>query len=61
MQYLISHGIEAKRLTASGFGPRVPIGDNNTKEGRQKNRRTEFHIKQMDAGGTAPQQAPPPK
>jgi OmpA-OmpF porin, OOP family len=45
MQYIISKGIDAGRLSAQGFGPRRPIADNNTAEGRQKNRRVEFHIK----------------
>jgi outer membrane protein OmpA-like peptidoglycan-associated protein len=61
MDYLVQHGIEAKRLTASGYGPRVPIADNNTPEGRQKNRRTEFKIKDMETGAKPPQNAPPPK
>ncbi len=43
-QYLVSHGIEAERLTSQGFGPDRPIASNNTNEGRAKNRRTEFRI-----------------
>jgi outer membrane protein OmpA-like peptidoglycan-associated protein len=42
--YLMSHGIEAERLTAQGFGPDRPIASNNTNEGRARNRRTEFRI-----------------
>lgn len=37
--YLIKLGIDAKRITAKGFGPANPIADNNTAEGKQKNRR----------------------
>ena len=43
-QYLISHGIDADRLTSTGYGPDRPIGSNTTNEGRAKNRRTEFRI-----------------
>jgi outer membrane protein OmpA-like peptidoglycan-associated protein len=45
MQYLIDKGgIAAGRLSAQGFGPKRPIADNNLPDGRQKNRRVEFHI-----------------
>jgi OOP family OmpA-OmpF porin len=41
-QYLIDKlGIESTRLTAVGYGPDRPIASNDTKEGRQKNRRVE--------------------
>lgn len=35
-------GIDAKRVTASGRGEFVPVGNNSTPEGRAKNRRTEI-------------------
>jgi outer membrane protein OmpA-like peptidoglycan-associated protein len=41
---MIKRGIDAKRLTAKGYGQDVPIADNNTDEGRQKNRRVQFTI-----------------
>ena len=44
MDALINRKVEAKRLTSKGFGPTVPIADNNTEEGRQKNRRVQFKI-----------------
>ncbi|AUX21755.1 cell envelope biogenesis protein OmpA [Sorangium cellulosum] len=50
--YLIERGgIDPERLTAAGFGPRRPIADNNTADGRQKNRRVEFHIRDSNAEG----------
>jgi outer membrane protein OmpA-like peptidoglycan-associated protein len=44
-QYLLARGIRPERLTATGYGPDNPIGDNNTEEGRAKNRRVEFVTK----------------
>jgi outer membrane protein OmpA-like peptidoglycan-associated protein len=43
-QYLISHGIDSKRIRYKGYGEKMPVADNNTEEGRSKNRRTEFQI-----------------
>ncbi len=42
--YLISHGIDSTRVTSKGLGKDMPIADNNTKEGRQKNRRVDIVI-----------------
>lgn len=44
VSYLISKGIAASRLEAKGYGETVPIATNDTDEGRQLNRRTEFKI-----------------
>ncbi len=43
--YLVKKGIAPERLTASGFGSENPIADNNTEEGRSKNRRVAFKVK----------------
>ncbi|GAA4314864.1 OmpA family protein [Compostibacter hankyongensis] len=50
VDYLISKGIDAGRLTAKGYGESRPIAPNtnpdgsDNPEGRQKNRRTEFVV-----------------
>jgi outer membrane protein OmpA-like peptidoglycan-associated protein len=43
--YLVSAGVDAKRLTAKGFGLTVPVSDNATPEGRARNRRVVFATK----------------
>jgi outer membrane protein OmpA-like peptidoglycan-associated protein len=40
--YLLKKGVDGERITAIGFGPRYPIADNKTPEGRASNRRIEF-------------------
>lgn len=44
VDYLIVQGIEEDRLTFAGYGESQPIADNDTEEGRQENRRTEFKV-----------------
>jgi outer membrane protein OmpA-like peptidoglycan-associated protein len=44
VEYLIKKGIAADRLTSVGYGEEQPIDTNDTEEGRQMNRRTEFKI-----------------
>lgn len=42
--YLISKGISADRMSYKGYGETKPIASNDTEEGRQLNRRTEFKV-----------------
>jgi outer membrane protein OmpA-like peptidoglycan-associated protein len=44
MEYIISKGISANRITSHGYGETVPVATNETDEGRQLNRRVEFKI-----------------
>ena len=44
LNYLVSKGINASRITATGFGSTRPVANNATKEGRDSNRRVEFII-----------------
>lgn len=44
--YLVRKGIEPDRLEAVGYGETRPIADNNTVQGRARNRRTEFIVVQ---------------
>jgi outer membrane protein OmpA-like peptidoglycan-associated protein/tetratricopeptide (TPR) repeat protein len=42
--FLVKEKIDANRLTFKGFGKNIPVETNNTVEGKQANRRTEFQI-----------------
>jgi SH3 domain-containing YSC84-like protein 1 len=42
MNWLVDHGVDRSRLTATGYGESRPLGDNSTDEGRAKNRRVEL-------------------
>lgn len=44
-EYLISKGIDASRLIATGYGETKPVADNDTAAGRAKNRRTEMTVR----------------
>jgi OOP family OmpA-OmpF porin len=43
--YLVSRGIEPRRISGKGFGGSKPITSNDTEESRRMNRRVEFVIK----------------
>jgi outer membrane protein OmpA-like peptidoglycan-associated protein len=43
-EWLVLKGIESTRLSYKGFGETQPVATNNTPEGRQLNRRTEFTV-----------------
>lgn len=45
--WLVQHGIERERLAAIGCGERDPVATNATSEGKQRNRRTEFDIEDV--------------
>jgi outer membrane protein OmpA-like peptidoglycan-associated protein len=42
--YLIGQGLDARSLSAQGFGMNNPVADNNSAQGRQKNRRVEIIV-----------------
>lgn len=44
VDYLTNAGVSASRLVSAGYGETQPISTNETKEGRQLNRRTEFKV-----------------
>ncbi len=44
VDYLVKNGISSDRLTYKGYGFDQPLASNDSEEGRQKNRRTEFKV-----------------
>jgi len=44
VDYLTNAGVSASRLVSAGYGETQPIATNETSEGRQLNRRTEFKV-----------------
>ena len=50
VDYLVASGIDDARLTSAGFGESKPIADNDTDEGRARNRRVELHIRAAHSG-----------
>jgi len=55
--YLVAAGVDAERLKAAGYGDKRPLSDNDTPEGRARNRRVAFTIlaqKDGDGGGGEP-------
>lgn len=48
MKWLTDKGIAKTRLTSKGFGMTKPIDSNDSDDGRQNNRRVEFHILEKD-------------
>lgn len=53
MDYLVGAGVDAERLEAEGYGETRPIADNETREGRETNRRVELHILEQDGAPAA--------
>lgn len=42
--YLVSQGVDARRIRIEGLGSRYPIADNSTPDGRARNRRVEIYV-----------------
>lgn len=59
--FLVGRGIGSDRITAEGFGPSNPVGDNETDEGRAQNRRVEIVVQgECGAAKGAAQRKPMP-
>ncbi len=44
LKLLAKNGVDARRLTAMGYGRKYPVAPNATEDGRKQNRRVEFKI-----------------
>lgn len=47
--YLVSRGVARNRISTDGRDAREPIADNNTQQGRDKNRRVEIYVAEQVA------------
>lgn len=52
VDYLVTQGVSQDRLQAVGYGAENPVADNETEEGRFKNRRIEFKVVDTTNGQT---------
>jgi outer membrane protein OmpA-like peptidoglycan-associated protein len=52
--YLVSSGVSPDHVTALGLGKADPVGDNNTANGRQLNRRVDLIVSGDVIGSEAP-------
>lgn len=48
--YISARGVAVSRITTQGHGAREPVADNNTEDGRARNRRVEIFLREPDAG-----------
>jgi outer membrane protein OmpA-like peptidoglycan-associated protein len=50
VDYLVSQGVAASKLSATGYGPENPVADNVTEQGKFHNRRIEFRVIDTQTG-----------
>jgi chemotaxis protein MotB len=50
-RFLVSAGLDAKRVAVSGYGDTRPLNNDNTDKGYAQNRRVEIHVSIPHAGG----------
>jgi outer membrane protein OmpA-like peptidoglycan-associated protein len=51
-KWLAAHGVDENRIAVHGYGEEHPVAENDTDENREKNRRTEFKIWELDGKPT---------
>ncbi|HTA12227.1 MAG TPA: flagellar motor protein MotB [Solirubrobacteraceae bacterium] len=59
VRFLISHGVAANRLTASGNAEQRPVDSNATAAGRARNRRVEIVMRRINSEGEATEGSEP--
>lgn len=60
VKWLAAKGVKRERLVPVGFGDTRPKAANDTDAHKQQNRRTEFHIAELDGKAVAPATPPTP-
>jgi OmpA-OmpF porin, OOP family len=51
-RWLSQHDVDRGRLVTVGYGDTRPLVDNSTRDNRRMNRRTEFHVQELDGKPT---------
>jgi len=51
--YLVEQGVNARRARKQGFGETLPVANNSTATGRERNRRVEIYLKPIVQGNEA--------
>lgn len=46
--YLVAQGVKEERIVTTPYGSTLPVADNKTPQGRQKNRRVEVKLKETN-------------
>ncbi|HDZ8897686.1 TPA: OmpA family protein [Aeromonas dhakensis] len=46
--YFLEHGIASSRMNARGMGESMPVADNRTAKGREKNRRVDLFVRDVE-------------
>ena len=53
VDYFVQQGVDAAQLKAVGFGQEKPVAENETPEGRFKNRRIAFEVLNTETGSVS--------
>jgi len=60
LQYLMKQDFEPEQLSAAGYGEYHPVADNDSEEGRRKNRRVDIVLLSPESERTEPASQPAP-
>jgi outer membrane protein OmpA-like peptidoglycan-associated protein len=54
VDWLTAHGVASDRLESQGYASAMPLADNETPDGRARNRRIELHIVERPSRSSSP-------
>ena len=56
VRYLLAKGVNENQVSYTGFGESIPVASNSYEAGREKNRRVEFTLEEINSADSASQQ-----